>query len=139
MHVGRVGLCSYSLEVEVVWRLCGVAFSDLHTCVKLYLRATYVTTHLYIAVLFFYAVLLYCVMCITVERRLDKSLTIGQMQGKFQLVLMPTAGHAIQVMIVDCVCVGGGHKLTPLASSCVCVFDAEQRVSSSSVNNLQGV
>jgi protein phosphatase methylesterase 1 len=23
-------------------------------------------------------------------------LTIGQMQGKFQLVLMPTAGHAIQ-------------------------------------------
>lgn len=29
--------------------------------------------------------------------RLDKSLTIGQMQGKFQLVLMPTAGHAIQV------------------------------------------
>eukprot|EP00775_Hariotina_reticulata_P011607 gene11607-11751_t len=28
--------------------------------------------------------------------RLDKSLTIGQMQGKFQLVLMPTAGHAIQ-------------------------------------------
>lgn len=28
--------------------------------------------------------------------RLDKVLTIGQMQGKFQLVLMPTAGHAIQ-------------------------------------------
>ncbi|KAF8069435.1 protein phosphatase methylesterase 1 [Scenedesmus sp. PABB004] len=28
--------------------------------------------------------------------RLDRSLTIGQMQGKFQLVLMPTAGHAIQ-------------------------------------------
>ncbi|KAF6253011.1 hypothetical protein COO60DRAFT_476829 [Scenedesmus sp. NREL 46B-D3] len=28
--------------------------------------------------------------------RLDKSLTIGQMQGKFQLVLMPAAGHAIQ-------------------------------------------
>lgn len=28
--------------------------------------------------------------------RLDKDLTIGQMQGKFQLVLMPTAGHAIQ-------------------------------------------
>mmetsp|Transcript_17840 Transcript_17840/g.38383 ORF Transcript_17840/g.38383 Transcript_17840/m.38383 type:complete len:374 (+) Transcript_17840:102-1223(+) len=27
--------------------------------------------------------------------RLDKSLTIGQMQGKFQLVLMPMAGHAI--------------------------------------------
>jgi hypothetical protein len=32
-----------------------------------------------------------------VRCRLDKSLTIGQMQGKFQLVLMPTAGHAIQV------------------------------------------
>ena len=28
--------------------------------------------------------------------RLDRDLTIGQMQGKFQLVLMPTAGHAIQ-------------------------------------------
>lgn len=28
--------------------------------------------------------------------RLDKVLTIGQMQGKFQLVLLPTAGHAIQ-------------------------------------------
>eukprot|EP00879_Flechtneria_rotunda_P005408 GHRR01005699.1.p1 GENE.GHRR01005699.1~~GHRR01005699.1.p1 ORF type:complete len:437 (+),score=84.88 GHRR01005699.1:148-1311(+) len=28
--------------------------------------------------------------------RLDKSLTIGQMQGKFQLLLMPMAGHAIQ-------------------------------------------
>lgn len=28
--------------------------------------------------------------------RLDRSLTIGQMQGKFQLVLLPTAGHAIQ-------------------------------------------
>jgi len=28
--------------------------------------------------------------------RLDKPLTIGQMQGKFQLVLLPTAGHAIQ-------------------------------------------
>jgi protein phosphatase methylesterase 1 len=28
--------------------------------------------------------------------RLDKTLTIGQMQGKFQLVLMPAAGHAIQ-------------------------------------------
>ncbi|KAG2499014.1 hypothetical protein HYH03_003200 [Edaphochlamys debaryana] len=27
--------------------------------------------------------------------RLDRSLTIGQMQGKFQLILMPTAGHAI--------------------------------------------
>ncbi len=27
--------------------------------------------------------------------RLDKVLTIGQMQGKFQLILMPTAGHAI--------------------------------------------
>lgn len=31
------------------------------------------------------------------RRRLDKVLTIGQMQGKFQLVLMPAAGHAIQV------------------------------------------
>ncbi|GBF94379.1 phosphatase methylesterase [Raphidocelis subcapitata] len=28
--------------------------------------------------------------------RLDRELTIGQMQGKFQLVLMPAAGHAIQ-------------------------------------------
>lgn len=28
--------------------------------------------------------------------RLDKVLTIGQMQGRFQLALMPTAGHAIQ-------------------------------------------
>lgn len=28
--------------------------------------------------------------------RLDRELTIGQMQGKFQLVLMPKAGHAIQ-------------------------------------------
>ncbi|KAG2453592.1 hypothetical protein HYH02_001810 [Chlamydomonas schloesseri] len=28
--------------------------------------------------------------------RLDRALTIGQMQGKFQLILMPTAGHAIQ-------------------------------------------
>ncbi|GIL46545.1 hypothetical protein Vafri_3510 [Volvox africanus] len=27
--------------------------------------------------------------------RLDRILTIGQMQGKFQLILMPTAGHAI--------------------------------------------
>ncbi|EFJ40833.1 hypothetical protein VOLCADRAFT_77814 [Volvox carteri f. nagariensis] len=27
--------------------------------------------------------------------RLDRALTIGQMQGKFQLILMPTAGHAI--------------------------------------------
>jgi hypothetical protein len=36
-------------------------------------------------------------LCFRAECRLDKSLTIGQMQGKFQLVLMPTAGHAIQV------------------------------------------
>ncbi|KAK2076011.1 hypothetical protein QBZ16_001347 [Prototheca wickerhamii] len=28
--------------------------------------------------------------------RLDKALTIGQMQGKFQLALLPQAGHAIQ-------------------------------------------
>jgi protein phosphatase methylesterase 1 len=28
--------------------------------------------------------------------RLDKALSIGQMQGKFQLSLMPSAGHAIQ-------------------------------------------
>jgi len=28
--------------------------------------------------------------------RLDRALTIGQMQGRFQLVLMPAAGHAIQ-------------------------------------------
>lgn len=28
--------------------------------------------------------------------RLDKELTIGQMQGKFQLAMMPNAGHAIQ-------------------------------------------
>jgi pimeloyl-ACP methyl ester carboxylesterase len=28
--------------------------------------------------------------------RLDKDLTIGQMQGKFQLVLLPSCGHAIQ-------------------------------------------
>mmetsp|Transcript_17995 Transcript_17995/g.32030 ORF Transcript_17995/g.32030 Transcript_17995/m.32030 type:complete len:382 (-) Transcript_17995:19-1164(-) len=28
--------------------------------------------------------------------RLDKDLTIGQMQGKYQLVLLPVAGHAIQ-------------------------------------------
>jgi protein phosphatase methylesterase 1 len=28
--------------------------------------------------------------------RLDKELTIGQMQGKFQLSMMPNAGHAIQ-------------------------------------------
>mmetsp|Transcript_11780 Transcript_11780/g.30869 ORF Transcript_11780/g.30869 Transcript_11780/m.30869 type:complete len:85 (-) Transcript_11780:668-922(-) len=27
--------------------------------------------------------------------RLDKPLTIGQMQGKFQLVLLPMAGHAV--------------------------------------------
>jgi protein phosphatase methylesterase 1 len=37
------------------------------------------------------------VLVLCIECRLDKSLTIGQMQGKFQLVLMPTAGHAIQV------------------------------------------
>lgn len=29
--------------------------------------------------------------------RLDKVLTIGQMQGKFQLAVLPMAGHAIQV------------------------------------------
>ena len=28
--------------------------------------------------------------------RLDKELTIGQMQGKFQLSMMPNSGHAIQ-------------------------------------------
>lgn len=28
--------------------------------------------------------------------RLDKTLTVGQMQGRFQLVLMPQSGHAIQ-------------------------------------------
>lgn len=28
--------------------------------------------------------------------RLDKDLTIGQMQGKFQLVLLPACGHAVQ-------------------------------------------
>lgn len=28
--------------------------------------------------------------------RLDKALTIGQMQGKFQLILLPEAGHTIQ-------------------------------------------
>lgn len=28
--------------------------------------------------------------------RLDKELTIAQMQGKFQLVLLPSCGHAIQ-------------------------------------------
>ena len=27
--------------------------------------------------------------------RLDTALTVGQMQGKFQLSVMPTAGHAI--------------------------------------------
>ena len=27
--------------------------------------------------------------------RLDTALTVGQMQGKFQLTVMPTAGHAI--------------------------------------------
>ena len=27
--------------------------------------------------------------------RLDKPLTIGQMQGKFQMILMPSAGHAV--------------------------------------------
>lgn len=40
--------------------------------------------------------------CPTLPRspaRLDKELTIGQMQGRFQLVLMPTAGHAIQVRV----------------------------------------
>ena len=29
--------------------------------------------------------------------RLDTPLTIAQMQGKFQLVLLPNAGHCIQV------------------------------------------
>jgi len=28
--------------------------------------------------------------------RLDKTLTIGQMQGKFQLEVLPQAGHVIQ-------------------------------------------
>lgn len=28
--------------------------------------------------------------------RLDKELTIAQMQGKFQMVLLPQAGHAVQ-------------------------------------------
>ena len=27
--------------------------------------------------------------------RLDRALTVGQMQGKFQLVLLPQAGHAV--------------------------------------------
>lgn len=27
--------------------------------------------------------------------RLDRPLTVGQMQGKFQLVLLPQAGHAV--------------------------------------------
>ena len=27
--------------------------------------------------------------------RLDRPLTVGQMQGKFQLVLLPEAGHAV--------------------------------------------
>jgi protein phosphatase methylesterase 1 len=27
--------------------------------------------------------------------RLDRVLTIGQMQGKFQMILMPSAGHAV--------------------------------------------
>lgn len=32
--------------------------------------------------------------------RLDKDLTIAQMQGKFQLVVFPTCGHAIQEDVV---------------------------------------
>ena len=34
-------------------------------------------------------------LCLAGTDRLDKILTVGQMQGKFQLALMPTAGHAI--------------------------------------------
>lgn len=34
-------------------------------------------------------------LCLAGTDRLDRTLTVGQMQGKFQLALMPTAGHAI--------------------------------------------
>lgn len=34
-------------------------------------------------------------LCLAGTDRLDKDLTVGQMQGKFQLVLLPTSGHAI--------------------------------------------
>eukprot|EP00210_Caulerpa_lentillifera_P001643 g1579.t1 len=34
-------------------------------------------------------------LCLAGTDRLDKTLTVGQMQGKFQLALLPTAGHAI--------------------------------------------
>lgn len=34
-------------------------------------------------------------LCLAGTDRLDKALTVGQMQGKFQLALLPTAGHAI--------------------------------------------
>lgn len=34
--------------------------------------------------------------------RLDKALTIGQMQGKFQLELIPQVGHVIQEDVRRC-------------------------------------
>ena len=34
-------------------------------------------------------------LCLAGTDRLDKTLTVGQMQGKFQLSLIPAAGHAI--------------------------------------------
>lgn len=34
-------------------------------------------------------------LCLAGTDRLDKTLMVGQMQGKFQLSLIPTAGHAI--------------------------------------------
>ena len=33
--------------------------------------------------------------------RLDKDLTIGQMQGKFQMQILPQAGHAIHEDVPD--------------------------------------
>lgn len=33
--------------------------------------------------------------------RLDKDLMVGQMQGKFQLVVLPAAGHVVQEDLPD--------------------------------------
>lgn len=34
--------------------------------------------------------------------RLDTALTVGQMQGKFQLVVLPSVGHTIQEDVSSC-------------------------------------
>lgn len=44
--------------------------------------------------------------------RLDKPLMIGQMQGKFQLVVLPAVGHTVQVG-EESDGVGGGRLTMP--------------------------